>query len=453
MLPMVRAFYRVEITYNEGWNVYNASAVAHHQMLYPAAYGWTTVNYPMLSFAIVAWLHRLTHDYLFTARVLSLLATLACGVLAGLIVRRIAGSGRAGWITGAYTIAIFCGLADFYVGQADPEMLALAVFMAGLLLYVAGRKNLVALAGVAAIFVIAGNIKHDPLGFPVAVVLDLLLLSWRKAVWFCAWGAAFVAPAVWLNVQYGGPGFFLQLAAPRTFSAVKGLEQMGSVFGPLLLPLALAVYAAVRERADVRVRVLAFLLAAGLVLGMVFGGGTGVSVNAQFTAILATAMLTGIALLRIWRGDWGWAGPRVRRFAPVAVLAWMVIPLIVGNTWNPVGRLRETIADQRYFDADVALLSAQNGPALCESLLRCYFAGKPYDYDPFNATRLIKFHKLDDSVMLDALREHRYGAVQLDNLQDDDAFSDRFDPAIAAAINQNYKPVLEHEGATIYLPR
>ena len=34
---------------------------------------------------------------------------------------------------------------------------------------------------------------------------------------------------------------------------------------------------------------------------------------------------------------------------------------------------------------DVAFLQAHPGPALCESLLRCAFAGKPYGYDPFNA--------------------------------------------------------------------
>jgi len=132
---------------------------------------------------------------------------------------------------------------------------------------------------------------------------------------------------------------------------------------------------------------------------------------------------------------------------------WMVIPMIVCDTWNPVGKLRQTAADQRLFDEDVAFLRARNGPALCESLLRCYFAGKPFVYDPFNATRLIEFHKLDDAVIVNSLQQHAYGAVEIDGSQEDDAFPDRFDPRIAAAINQTYHPVLMHEGAKIYLPR
>jgi hypothetical protein len=450
--PVVRAFYRVEISYNEGWNVYNASALAHHQLLFPRAYGWTTVNYPMLSFAIVAGLHRFTHNYLFTARALSLLGTLACAVTAGCIVRRLTSSRRAGWIAGAYCIAIFCAAADFYVGEDDPEMLALAFFMGGLLLYVARRDSLLSLIGVAALFVVGGSIKHDPLAFAAAVLIDLALVSWRRALWFCLWGAGFVATSVWLNLRFGGPGFLLQLAVPRTFSGTKGLAQAGSVYGPLLLPLGLAVYAAMKELKDQRVRVLALLLFAGLGLGVLFAGGTGVSVNAHFTALLAIVMLSVIGLVRIGRGEWRWAGPRVQRFAAAALLLWIVIPLIVCKTWNPVGELRDTAAGQRLFDQDVALLRAQSGPALCESLLRCYFAGKPYDYDPFNATRLIAFHKLDDAVVANGLRQHWYGAVQLD-VPRGDSFPDRFDARIAASIEQSYRPVLVHDGAAIYVPR
>src|SRR5580658_3195415 len=71
-LPFSRAFLLLEIDPNEGWNVSNAQKVAEHQQLYPTPYGWTTVNYPPLSFHLVAWLGRSTSEYLFTGRVLSL---------------------------------------------------------------------------------------------------------------------------------------------------------------------------------------------------------------------------------------------------------------------------------------------------------------------------------------------------------------------------------------------
>lgn len=163
-------------------------------------------------------------------------------------------------------------------------------------------------------------------------------------------------------------------------------------------------------------------------------------------------MLVGIALDHIARGDWSWAGFRVQSYAPLVLLAWLAIPLVVFNTWNPVQRLRETARAEASFARDVMLLRTLPGPALCESLLRCYFAGKPYDYDPFNATRLVQFHKLDEDPLVEALQEHKYGAVQWD-MPREDAFSERFTPAVAAAIQQNYRPVQRSDEAVIFVPR
>jgi hypothetical protein len=75
-LPTVRAFYRLEINYNEGWNVYNAQAAMQHRPLYPVKYGWTTVNYPFLSFYLVGYASRFIGDYLLTGRLISLVALL-----------------------------------------------------------------------------------------------------------------------------------------------------------------------------------------------------------------------------------------------------------------------------------------------------------------------------------------------------------------------------------------
>src|ERR1700691_5528985 len=93
--PFARACLRFEVGYNEGWNVYNASTVVHHALLYGARPGWTTINYPMLSFVAVAALERVTHDLLFTGRALSLLGLLGSCVIVGGIVRRLGGSARA----------------------------------------------------------------------------------------------------------------------------------------------------------------------------------------------------------------------------------------------------------------------------------------------------------------------------------------------------------------------
>jgi hypothetical protein len=53
--PVARAFYRFEIDYNEGWNVYNTQTAMQHRYLYSAKNGWSGVGYPFLSFYLVGY--------------------------------------------------------------------------------------------------------------------------------------------------------------------------------------------------------------------------------------------------------------------------------------------------------------------------------------------------------------------------------------------------------------
>jgi hypothetical protein len=447
VVPFARAFYRVEVDYNEGWNIYNAVTVANHQFLYPVKYGWTTVNYPMLSFALMAQLHRITHEYLFTARIVSLLSLIACSVLVGMIVRRLGGSGRSAALAGMYCLAMFCAVADIYVGMDDPQMLAQMFFLAGLAIYLWRRTSLWAIAASALLFVAGGCIKHNPIDFPLAVLIELILVSRLRAVWFSVCGICFAAIALALNVHFGGPEFFGQLLAPRTYLVAKIPAQFLNVFGPLLIPFCAATYTAFAVRRDESRKIAAILLATTVVVGGYFGGGKGVSVNCLFSAMLAVAILIGLFWDRVSESGW-----RIAAYAPAILFSWFVIPLILSGDWNPVGRLREIAAAEKRFGEQVAFLQQANGPALCESLLECYSAGKPYVYDPFNATRLIQFGKLDPDGILADLRSHKYGAVQFDGPLDEEIRSERFDPVILKAIEENYAPALRDEDGMIYLP-
>jgi hypothetical protein len=462
-VPFLRAFYRVEIDYNEGWNIYNAATVAAHGWLYPAKYGWTSVNYPMLSFVVLAALHRWTHEYLFTARVVSLVSLLASGALVGTIVYRLAGAGaiwarRSAVLAGMFTVAVFCANADYYVGMDDPQIFAQVFFLAGLYVYVSGSRRLSAIALSALLFVVGGFIKHNPIDLPLAVLLDLLLISRWRAAWFSAWGLALLAVGLVLNIHYGGPHFIDQLLAPRTYSWFKAALQLRNGMGPILLPAGVAVYMAVRVRRDRERRIAALLLVTSLTLGGYFGGGEGVAVNSLFSAMLAVAILLGLFFAE-------GAMPAVLRrvSGPVAaavLFGWLLIPLAISGSWNVVGVMRGTRAEQAGFDREVAEIAERPGPALCESLLQCYLAGKPYVYDPFNATRLVKLGRLDQGEMVRSIEERRFGVIQLDVALDhearidaiDPALRDRFTPEMIAAVRRSYVLAAEDGDGAIYVP-
>ncbi len=456
LFPCIRAGYRCEVDYNEGWNVYNAALVANHQWLYPVKYGWMSVNYPMLWFVILAQLHRVTHDYLFTARTLSLVGLLGCCVFVGLILRKLGTSLQAAWLGGAVCLALFVTEADQYIGMADPQMFAQMLFLLALYVYVSRKTSYGAIGLVALIFVVAGSIKHNPIDVPLAVLFDLLVFAPRKALWFTACGVFFAAVSTALNIHYGGPFFVAELLAPREYSAAKAFTQGAIVAGPILLPLGVALYAAWTVRYDARLRIATLLLASSMGLGLYFGGGSGVSVNAYFSVFIAAALLVGLFLdHRVWQDRVQW--PIAASACSLLLFAWLLIPWLLvpklaHSEWNPVRKLADVRESEPRFDTEVAMLKKTNGPVLCESLLLCAFAGEPYVYDPFNATRLIHMHKLDPAPMVRRIAHQSFAAVQLDEPIEDEMQSERFDRSIANAIQKSYRMKYESADCDIYTP-
>jgi hypothetical protein len=452
LVPVVRACYRVELNYNEGWNVYNAAFVVQHRTLYPVRYDWVLTDYPMLSFEIVAALHRMTHEYLFTSRALSLFGLVGSSVLVGAIVRRLGGTRQSALLAGFFCLALFATNADAYMGIDDPEMFAEPFFLGGLLLYLGGRDSILRIGGAALLCVVGGSIKHTPIDFPLAILLDLMLIAPWRAAWFALCGLGFASLSIWCHLHFGGPYFLAQLLAHRDWMAWKAARDLMLVVGPVLLPFGVAAVTGWRLRADRRRRIAAIQLAVSVAIGGYFGGGHGVSINALFSALFGISVLLGLNWSEPPQGGWRLAGRPLLLFGWL-LIPWMLVPGIVSGEWNPAARLRALPAAERRFDQETALLRARtNGPVLCESLLRCYFGGKPYIYDGFNATRLISMHKLDAQPMLEDLRQQRYAAVQFDEPIEQERQSERWDPAIIAAIEANYVPAMANADGEIYVP-
>ena len=470
VFPIARACFRVEVSYNEGWNVYNVATLVRHQIMYPARYGLTTVNYPLLSFAVLAQLHRLTHDYLFTARALSLVGLAGSCILSGVIVRVLGAPRQAAVLTGFYCLALFAADADTYVGTDDPQMFAQIFFLGGLLLYLWRRNNLSAIAGAALLFVIGGSIKLNLVDIPVAVLIDLALIAPRRALWFSLSGLCAAWVSVALNIRFGGPYFVAQVLTPRSWHLSTALINLMVVLGPLVVPLLVSGYMAFLLRKDRRLRIASILLGTSVLFGSFFAGGRGVSINALFSVLLAMAILTGLLWDRFWNSGHDTRCPNenwLNRAAllvrsPIFLFAWLVIPWLLvpaitsgfnRNRWDPIRRLRELPAAEVRFDDEAAILRSLPGPVICESLLRCYFARKPYVLDPFNTTRLIELGKIDPEPIILDLHLHRYAAVQFSGPIQEERNSERFAPAIEAAIEENYRLQFANQDGEIYVPR
>ncbi len=453
--PFARSLFRLQVGYNEGWNVYSAERVTNNLKLYPVAYGWQTVNYPMLSFYLVAFLHRFTHDYLFTARILSLLSLIACCALCGCVVRQLCGSRRSAILSAFFCLGAFCTNADLYVGMDDPQLLAQAFFLSGFAVYLYNRRGLSALSLAAALFVLAGSIKHNPIDFPLAVLCDLALLSWRRALWFLTCGSACTALSVALNIHFGGPYFLTQMLAARAYDFRHGFQAVTlGVLPPLIGPLALTIAFAWTLRVDPTRRVVTFLLALSLLVGTFFAGGAGVSTNTYFSTMIAVSLLIGLFLSDWEKGSWTWTNHLLALYSPWLIFFWLLVPAGCNGVINPVKMLRLTAERQRRFDEDIAFLKRQPSPQICEDLLLCFYAGQPYLYDPFNATRLMQFGKLNPQVFVGELNQRVFGAIELEQHSPEDlSQQDRFPKSFLQAIREQYDPVVANPEVVFYVPK
>jgi hypothetical protein len=453
--PVTRAFYQVEVNYNEGWNAYNALTAAHHLPLYSPTYGWTTVNYPILSFYVVAYLSHFLGDPVITGRVISLISLLLSSVLVALIVKKLTGNWGAAIFGASFCLALFCAVAPDYVGMNDPQMFAHPFILLGLLLYLEGPSSNAMIFAIAALFVLGGNIKQNLIPAPLAVLADLFVVSRAKAVRFILFATVLLSASVAISMLVGGASFISRLLTPRSYS-FQALFRFVATYETLQIPLIISIVWSIWGMRSKKFRVVALYFFGSLFVGIAFAGGIGVNVNAYFDNFLAMSVIMGLVLDSIWRlpiprlqkgSPWRWAPP---------LLLFVALPFAFRASpyFNLPKYLSQLPSTERQFKAEVSFLAAQPGPALCESLLRCYSSGKPYVYDPFNSTSLVSFKKLDGQEIVRKIAEKRFGAIQTSVPVIEFARpSRRFPNDVLDAIDRYYRISWRDSECVIYVPR
>ena len=451
--PTARAFYSIEINYNEGWNAYITQAAMQHLPLYYPKYGWTSVNYPFLSFYIVGYASRFIGDYLFTGRLLSLVALLVSCVLVGLIVKKLTGSWGPAVFAAVFCLGLFCSRIAFYVGADDPQMLAHPFFLFGLWLYMAGSPSTMRIAGLTSLFALGGNIKQNLLPLPISVLSDLLIISPSKAARFIAFGVLFLALSIAVNMWVGGPFFISHLLTSRAYSLVKLRQDFFSFYSSLGLPLAISAFWSIWQLQNRRGRVISFYFFSSLLIGAAFAGGSGVNANTFFDNLFAISIIMGACLDLLWKApipSFG-KGGRWRFLVPVLLYSNVIVTFVPWGVNVP--RLLSLLPGrQQAYDTEVSFLVAQPGPALCESLMLCYAAGKPFIFDPWNATRLVRLGKLDSNEIVKQIAEKKYGAIQTDAPVAIKTTA-RFPEDVLDAVDRYYVEALKGPDCHIYVPR
>jgi hypothetical protein len=465
---IARIFFRQPINYNEGWNVMFVSRLLSGAPLYGPidVLPLTPMNYPPLSFFIVGAFSRATGDILLTGRIVTVISAAAVALMIYRSAEKITGAKSCGIFAGLFWLALMAGLAPERLVMYDPQMLAHGFSAAGLWLFSEWRDGLhwrrVAL--IALLCCLGIFTKHLLIAVPLSIAIALLIEDRGAFARFALAGSTIggLMAAAW--VYYGGadlPANLIdtgrQVLNRRLVTHLRHIfiyRALIVVFAPFLVLL-------MQRRKLWRPYLVYFVVS--FAIAAYASRGAGVDVNAWFDFFIASAILFGIAAAVIATPET--AGLPSRRITLYGFLL-CALPVAVLASGVGVKRLYysfELSAEQAAYERQVEVLRSLRGPALSESLLLAYDAGKEFLVEPFNAAQMMLMGRVPETILTTPIRRREFAAIVLDGDVQDAlcgapslvfATRARWTPGTLRAIAENYRP-LDGEAAPFhfYVPR
>ncbi|HYZ41361.1 MAG TPA: hypothetical protein VE687_12160, partial [Stellaceae bacterium] len=407
-----------ELNYNEGWNVYNAQRLINNELIYDGNF-WRVNNYPIGSFLLVAGVNLMAGDLLLAGRVVALVAFAALGLLATIATRRFGGS-RADAVFGAGCALGFCYIvAPAWIMVDDPQTLAEAVTLGGLVCYISRPPDRASLLCSASLIVLGGFIKHNGEAIAIAITLDLAIRSPRRLPFWLASCGGFGAVFLVLTRAIAGGGFIGHLLSPRIFTWHGVHYHLMKYLRAFKFPL-LTVIIGCRLVFPGDRFILAAWGGASILLASIFAGFEGASYNMFQDAAVFLGIAAGVMFSELRRTIAAAAGRRTFTKLLAGLAPCLLVQPILTRAPNALVQLYHSPAllaanrrSEEAFLADAKFISDARGPAICESLLLCYTAGQPFILDPFNSRQYILSGRLDETELIRRIAAREFAVVQL----------------------------------------
>jgi hypothetical protein len=424
---------------NEGWNAYHAAAAMSGAPLYPGARGFMVNNYPPLSFYIVGEFGRVLGDNIIAGRILSLLGFFATGT--GIFAAaRLMNCGR---LEAAFSALLFAAcllVTSDYVGMDDPQLLSHAFGIAGFVLLLKEPRDWRSVVASALLFALAGFIKHNLLVQPLAMAIWLFIYDRRNAFRFTFSGVVFLLAGLGTFHVLYGTGLPGELNSARVYSLHNLIANLSSWLAWGLTPLIGMVFLLFR-RGDKYVVLCTLYAFIAVIAGVIFLGGDGVDVNAMFDADMALALGAGLAINRLPSRN----VLAILYALPLGLVLWQAADSewLSSDFWIHPARGEAAIAHR-----DIVFLKAHRGPALCEMLSLCYWAGKQAQVDVFNVEQQFLTGARSDASLLQQIDGRYFSALQFESLS---PFA--LTPRIREAVMRKYRIDHTDDAGVFLLPR
>jgi hypothetical protein len=465
VIPVLSSGFNLEKNYSEGWNAYHAARAASGEVFYsgdPRHF----VNYPFLSFYLIAWLKPLFGDVLTIGRALSLIALAVISGGSAVVVRQLGGRPLDALFAGACVLGYQVVQASAWIGSDDPQMLAEACMIGGLAWYLHDRTTIWRLGVTAMLLGVGGFTKHNLIAIPIAITFDILWNN-RRVFWvWCCFAAATLLALTGLTYLIAGGDFLNELLAPRVIAL--DIDHHVKKFAiSFKLPLLIAIWFLTRSLPRGQAALLRSWGIVSLTSAVVFSAGEGTSFNIFLDVVVFFGIIAGLAFQ--------YGGQQLAKAGQTGRIAMILLPLVLAQpivTRLPESTkglldlpqtLRSLSVAQNRFAAATEILRAQEGGALCESLLLCFEAGKPLLVDPYNARQMILIGRLEESALLNEIKQHRFAIIEMPTRIYPDgqdrgitpwlSTPARFTENTLRAIEDYYEPVLDAGGVVFYRPK
>jgi hypothetical protein len=447
-LALRPALHMVSVNYNEGWSAYHVRNMLDGLGLYWPADAWIVNNYPPLSFLIVGAIARLGFDPLMAQRALSVAAFAACTLFVGLIILRTERDRFAAIAAATCLAATITVNFEGALGQADPNMLAEAVMLAGLWCLLRRPDAASAQIGAALVMGVALLIKHNIITLPVSVALWLLVHDRRAALRFAVTGLLVGASGLGVSGLVYGRDFWTSMTTPRPWLLVSGIQRAMLFLPPLksfaLFGLLAAVIPAGR---GARLFALNMAIAAPLAVVQLLGRGTGTNILYEIT--VAGALCVGVVVARLPALIGGrWA--RLALVAGIGFTAWFSPEVTRFHKMLGSADLARQISETA---AAVDVLRAVGEPVLCEKLVLCYWAGRMEVIEPFNYGQKVLTGHMDQAPLVQRIAAGEFQAIAMEGSADSHRASLYFAP-VWDAVLARYRQLPGDFGKTsVFVPR
>jgi hypothetical protein len=411
--PLINMRAHGSMNYNEGWNAYHQREAVQGKPLYGAPPLLLCNNYPPISFHLVGLASQLTGgDVNQTGRWIALLSLGLVALLTGMVVLQFTGSAPLAAYAALSVLISLTVFKEDRVGMNDPQLLGMVFGVLGLYAYVRNPQKPAWLSISAAAFTISVFTKHNLLAFPAAVGLHLLLgKKWKGLAVWCGVVAGGSLLTLVLTRWIDGPYFLANILVPRLH--YPGLKPVTAYAMLFQFPIAFAVLWSSRNigRSPAHIMVLALILTHAL--AVTFAGGDGVDSNIFFDCVISLAVVNALVFAEFapLLARWKWPGfPLAGLLVALTFGVLIQVPQNLRTDWFEVGGIRRRAKD---FDFSLNLLRSRPGPALCEDLLLCYEAGKPFIFDPYFTKSMTKVGHLKEQDLIELVQSGRFRTVQL----------------------------------------